>query len=277
MSEAESAPDRQPAVQVREVSKSFAARRPRAGGSGRAVPAVDGISFTVARGEIFGILGPNGSGKSTLIRLLSTLLLPDRGEVRIFGLDAVRERHRVRRLINRVSVEASFFKKLSAQENLAYSSGLYGVPRVRARAEMARLLGLLGLPRRKLDAPLEELSRGQQQKVAIVRALLTSPTLMLLDEPTTGLDPRSRREVQDLIALVRREHDATVLLCTHDLPEAERLCERVAVMAGGRFLALDTPAALAGDQGLEAAFFRLVGSALEANADPEDDEAGPGA
>ncbi len=230
------------------------------------VTALAGISFTVEEGECFGILGPNGSGKSTLIRLISTLLVPDAGVVRVFGHDVTKAPHEVRRLIHRVSVEASFFKKLSAQENLDYASGLYGLDRMAARQRAQEILLRLGLPKDKIRAPLEEMSRGQQQKVAIARALLTSPTLLLLDEPTTGLDPRSRRDVQEFIEEIRATDRTTIILSTHDMQEAQRLCDRVAIIRGGQFIALDTPTNLAarygGGNGLEAAFLALSGEDL---------------
>lgn len=233
----------------------------------RVQEAVRSIDLTVQRGEILGVLGPNGSGKSTLIRLMATLLIPDGGELRVFGFDAVRERMAVRRLINRVSVEASFFKKLTARENLAYAAGLYGVPDRAAQVEATRILASLGLPAAKLEVPLETLSRGQQQKIAIARALLTSPTLMLLDEPTTGLDPTSRREVQEFALDVRAHHDATMVLCTHDMAEAERLADRIAIIHQGRIVATDTPRRLidryGGGEGLEGAFFHLTGLGQE--------------
>lgn len=225
--------------------------------------AVRGIDLEVPRHQILGILGPNGSGKSTLIRMMATLLIPDQGTISVFGMDVLRHQMEVRRLINRVSVEASFFKKLTARENLAYAAGLYGVPNLKAQQEATRILERLGMPKAKLVIPLENLSRGQQQKIAIARALLTSPTLMLLDEPTTGLDPTSRREVQDFVLQVRAEHDATILISTHDMQEAERLCDRIAIIDQGRFVANDSPAELirmwGENHGLEHAFFRLTG------------------
>src|SRR6185503_9461487 len=142
------------------------------------------------------------------------LLLPDGGQARIFGNDVVKDARRVRRLVNRVSVEASFFKKMSAAENL-------------------------GFPADRRDEAMEHLSRGMQQKVALARALLTSPVLLLLDEPTTGLDPRSKLEVQEFIRRVRSEHDATILLCTHDMKEAEELADRVGLLDRGELLFLE--------------------------------------
>jgi ABC-2 type transport system ATP-binding protein len=205
------------------------------------VQAVNNVSFEVARGEIFGILGPNGSGKSTLIRLIATLLLPDAGTATVFGNDVVADQLAVRRLINRVSVEASFFKKLSSLENLRYAARLYGLEPRAATARALDILGRLGFDRWKAYGSLENLSRGMQQKVAVARALFTSPVLLLMDEPTTGLDPRSKREVQDFVLEVRKAHDTTVLLTSHDMAEADRLCDRVAFIEEGRFVAVGRP------------------------------------
>jgi ABC-2 type transport system ATP-binding protein len=206
--------------------------------------AVDNVSLTLQRGEIFGVVGHNGSGKSTLIRMLSTLLTPDAGQIRIFGLDPVRQPYEVQRLLNRVSVDAAFFKKLSANENLLYAARLYGVPDRFALKRAEEILKKLGLEEGRLTDSLQELSRGMQQKVAIARALLTSPVLLLLDEPTTGLDPKSKRDVQEFILELQREHDATVLLTSHDMDEVERLCGRIALMSEGRFVALGSAAEL---------------------------------
>jgi len=203
--------------------------------------AVDHISLSVGRGEIFGLLGANGSGKSTLIRLVSTLLVPDSGTISIFGMDVQRHERTVQRLINRVSVEASFFKKLSALENLMYAARLYDLPAREARAAATHILANLGLKEKRLYEPLEHMSRGMQQKVAIARGLLTSPVVLLLDEPTTGLDPRSKQDVQRFVLQMRRDHDTTVFLTTHDMDEADRLCDRIAVIDSGRIVALDTP------------------------------------
>jgi ABC-2 type transport system ATP-binding protein len=236
------------------------------------VKAVDSVSFQVRENEIFGVLGANGSGKSTLIRMMSTLLIPDEGTITVFGLDVQRDQAEVKRFINRVSVEASFFKKLSPMENLAYALRLYGRSGAGMRGEIIAILEALGVKRDKVGQPLEQLSRGQQQKVAIARALLTSPVVLLLDEPTTGLDPRSKQEVQGFVHRLRDEHDATIVLCTHDMAEAERLCDRIAVLDKGRLIALDTVGALKRDVGaemgvidptLEDVFIRLTGHGLE--------------
>ena len=203
--------------------------------------AVNKISFEVHQGEIFGVLGPNGSGKSTLIRLLSTLLLPDGGELKVFGFDVVTEAIKVQQIINRVSVEASFFKKLSPIENLLYGARLYGMPGSETKKLVVEILTRLGLEERSIFNPMEEMSRGMQQKVAIARALLSKPRVLLLDEPTTGLDPRSKKEVQAVIEELRDEHGTTMILTTHDMHEADILCDRVAIMDKGDIVALDTP------------------------------------
>ena len=189
--------------------------------------AVDGVSLRVARGEIYGLLGANGSGKSTLIRTFSTLLTPDSGEVSVFGNDVQDDELTVKRLINRVSVEASFFKKLS---------------------------------------------RGMQQKVAIARAFLTAPMLLLLDEPTTGLDIRSKREVQAFVRDLRLEHDTTIVLTTHDLDEAERLSDRIGILHEGRLVAegsADELRARYGASGLEDVFMTATGRRLDEADEPE--------
>src|SRR6266566_9769051 len=236
----------QDAVVIEGVSKIFKKSRPllrwhkkegQKDGK-REVRAVDNITITIKRREIVGILGSNGSGKSTLIRILSTLLIPDSGHVSIFGYDVVKNDRTVQRLINRVSVEASFFKKLSPMENLIYAARLYNMPGDEARLEIRRILGRLGIKPDRIGAPLENMSRGMQQKVAIARAFLTAPIVLLLDEPTTGLDPRSKIDVQIFIEQLRTEHDATILITTHDMDEAEVLCDRVAIIDQGRIVAM---------------------------------------
>ncbi len=210
------------------------------------VRALTDISFTIGKGEIFGLLGANGSGKSTIIRILSTLILPDGGRATVFGHDVVKDDRTVKYLINRVSVEASFFKKLSPLENLLYACRLYGRG-PEARRDILRTLDLLGITEAQAKRPLETMSRGMQQKVAIARALLTAPVLLLLDEPTTGLDPRSKQDVQVFIRELRDTHDATILLTTHDMDEADALCDTIAIIDGGRVVAQDTPDGLKAD------------------------------
>ena len=206
----------------------------------KTVVAVNDVSLRIERGEIYGLLGANGSGKSTFIRLVSTLLTVENGRVAVFGHDIVRDEMAVKRLINRVSVDAAFFKKLSPFENLMYAARLYDVPASTAKSEIVRIMGRLGIAESRLSRPLEQMSRGMQQKVAIARAFLTSPVLLLLDEPTTGLDPRSKLEVQAFIEEIRDLHDATIVLTTHDLDEAERLCSRIGLLNDGRLVAAGT-------------------------------------
>jgi ABC-2 type transport system ATP-binding protein len=262
-----------PALHVQGVSKRFGRSSgtnrlwpwsARGGAPARPVMAVDDLSLRVERGQIVGVLGANGSGKSTLIRLVATLLIPDAGSIRVFGLDVQCQEQAAKRLINRVSVDAAFFKKLSPMENLIYAARLYGLAAGPARVRALEILERLGIDRRAALAPMEHMSRGMQQKVAIARALLTAPTLLLLDEPTTGLDPRSKKDVQEFVAELRATHDATVVLTTHDMDEADRLCDRVAVLSRGRVVALDTPGGLKrGAASLEDAFLRLTGQGLE--------------
>jgi ABC-2 type transport system ATP-binding protein len=259
-----------PAVVVQHLTKQFVRRQGR---RRERLTALDGVSFDIERGECLAMLGQNGSGKSTLVRILSTLLIHDGGSATVFGHDVGREAGAVRRLVNRVSVEASFFKRLSAAENLSYAARFYGMAPSETRRRIPSILDAVGFPADRARSPMEDLSRGMQQKVALARALLTSPTLLLLDEPTTGLDPRSKREVQGFVRRVRATHDTTTLLCTHDLAEAEELADRVGILDGGRLLALEPAAALRrryGADTLEDAFFAATGRAIE---DEDDEEA----
>ncbi len=262
------------AVEVRDLRKEFSRRGRRRGDGRRARVALDGVSFAMERGETVAILGQNGSGKSTLVRILSTLLLPDGGAAYVLGHDVVAHPRAVRRLVNRVSVEASFFKKMSAAENLGYAARYYGMTSGDTRDLIPVILGRVGFPAERRDEPMEALSRGMQQKVALARALLTSPVVLLLDEPTTGLDPRSKREVQEFIREIRETHDSTILLCTHDLAEAESLADRVGILDRGRLLALETADDLKHryeSDTLEEAFFASTGREFEAEEDEDDD------
>ena len=268
------------ALSVRALRKSFGGGFDfgrllpwrRTDGARAPLRVVDDVSFEVRRGEIYGVIGANGSGKSTLVRILSTLLLPDAGEVRVFGFDVVRDSMSVRGLINRVSADPSFFRSMSAMENLLFFGRVYGLSPEQVRERAPSVLARLGLSWRQALEPMMHLSRGQQQKVAVARAFLTSPVLMLLDEPTTGLDPRSKRDVQAFIQEARAEHDATILLTTHDMEEAELLCDRIAFLANGRIVAEGTPLELrrgvAGGRSLESitmetVFMELTGRRLE--------------
>jgi len=228
-----------PAMVMDRVTKRFVVGRAR-----KPVVAISDVSLRLERGHIHGILGANGSGKSTLIRLISGLLTIDEGRVEVFGHDIERDEMAVKRLINRVSVDAAFFKKLSPMENLLFAARLYGLDASVAKRDALVILARLGISEKRVGRPIEQMSRGMQQKVAIARALLTSPTLLLLDEPTTGLDPRSKLDVQAFIEDLMATHDATIVLTTHDLAEAERLCDRITILNDGRVVAEDTPAGL---------------------------------
>ncbi len=262
-----------PALDVRDLHKAFRRRVRRDGRTVRStVVALDRVSLQVSRGETVAILGQNGSGKSTLIRTLATLLLPDGGRADVFGHDVVSDAAAVRRLVNRVSVEASFFKRMSAIENLRYSARFHGVTGRRARGAIPEILARVGFPPDRGTEPMENLSRGMQQKVALARALLTAPVLLLLDEPTTGLDPRSKREVQAFIRDLREAHDTTTLLCTHDLDEAQVLADRVGILDRGQLPVCEPVAVLCARYGaasLEEAFFTATGQTLAD--DPDDD------
>jgi ABC-2 type transport system ATP-binding protein len=262
-----------PAVEVADLRKEFKRRDRRAGRfAKKRMPALQGVTFTIERGECVAILGQNGSGKSTLVRLLSTLLINDGGEARIFGYDAFRDTKTIRRLVNRVSVEASFFKKMSAAENLSYAARFYGMGPSQTRTAIPEILEKVGFPADRRGESMENLSRGMQQKVALARALLTAPVLLLLDEPTTGLDPRSKLEVQEFIRDVRRTHDATILLCTHDMAEAEALADRVGLLDRGELLFLEPVADVKRRyrvETLEEAFFAATGREFVAEEDED--------
>lgn len=256
-----------PAIEVRGVKKVFRERK-RKRWLKYAIKeewAVNGVSFDVASGETYGLLGPNGSGKSTLIRILSTLLIPDAGEVRLLGHKLPEEELFVRWKIGRVSVDAAFYKRLSARENLLYSAYLYGLDPGPAEKRAFQILDRLGIESRKYSDPLEEMSRGMQQKISIARALMINPPMLLLDEPTTGLDPKSRRDVQKFIEELREEEGTTILLTTHDMAEAERLCARIGFIAKGKIVAEGTAEDLrqqAGAVTFEDAFIKLTGENL---------------
>jgi len=279
-------PDRLP-LRVLHVSKSF-------GGGfdfGRFVPfvggtdgngarkVVDDVSFEIRPGEIFGVIGANGSGKSTLIRIISTLLLADAGDVRVFGLDAERDTMSVRSLINRVSADPSFFRNMTSYENLLFFGRVYGLNAGQVKRLTPGILGRLGFEWERALEPMSHLSRGQQQKVAVARSFLTSPILMLLDEPTTGLDPRSKRDVQAFIRQVQRDHGASILLTTHDMEEAELLCDRISFLVGGRIVAEGTPLELRrlvadgrpiDSINMETVFMELTGRSVEEDEEPEE-------
>jgi ABC-2 type transport system ATP-binding protein len=266
-----------PALVIDRVTKRFMVGRKR-----KPVTAIQDVSLRLERGDIHGILGANGSGKSTLIRLVSGLLTLDEGRVEVFGHDLATDEMAVKRLINRVSVDAAFFKKLSPMENLLFAARLYGKDAGEAKREAVAILARLGISEKRVGRPIEQMSRGMQQKVAIARALLTSPSLLLLDEPTTGLDPRSKLDVQAFVEELRSTHDATIVLTTHDLAEAERLCGRITILDGGRVVAEDTPDGLKASESSRTAttatlhdvFMTYTGRSLDDDVDEDeaDDE-----
>jgi ABC-2 type transport system ATP-binding protein len=268
-------PSGPPALLIEDVSKRFMVGRKK-----KPVTAISHVSLRLERGDIHGVLGANGSGKSTLIRLISGLLTLDEGRVEVFGHDIEREEMAVKRLINRVSVDAAFFKKLSPMENLVFAARLYGLDGRTAKRETVAILARLGISEKRLGRPVEQMSRGMQQKVAIARALLTSPTLLLLDEPTTGLDPRSKLDVQTFIEELRETHDATIVLTTHDLAEAERLCGRITILNDAKVVAEATPdglkAMVAADTGrpatLEDVFMTYTGRSLDDDVEEDESE-----
>ncbi len=272
------------AIEIRGISKAFRRRERETGApwwrrEWKDKVALHELDLVVEAGGVTGILGPNGSGKSTLIRILGTLLTPDSGTAMVFGWDVVAQPLSVRRHVNRVSVEAAFFKELSPWENMLYAARLYGGGAAGTRQRVMEILEKLGLPLDTVDHPMKQLSRGQQQKVAIARSFLTAPSLLLMDEPTTGLDPRSKKEVQTLLQMLRAEREVTVLLCTHDMGEAADLCDRVLMMDGGRVLADGSPEELCrlhangkSDPTLEDVFMHLTGKSF---AVAEEKEEGP--
>jgi ABC-2 type transport system ATP-binding protein len=205
------------------------------------VRALDQISFDVNEGEIFGLVGSAGAGKSTLMRILATLLQPDEGEIRIFGYDIVRQKAQVQRLINQVSVKASFFKQLSPLENLLREARLNSAQSEDLPGQIVRMLSRLGFQERVVYQPMETISRSEQQLVAIARALLSRPRLLLLDHPTAGLDLFARYRVEQLIREHHRQHGATILFTSRDLMDAARLADRIAILHQGRLVAVGAP------------------------------------
>jgi len=234
------------AIEVRSLTKRFGD-----------FTAVDEISFEVREGEIFGLLGPNGAGKSTLIRMLTTLLKPTSGVARVAGLDVQTSANEIRRLIGVIPQAMTTDLELTANENLLIFTKLYGVPRERRRALVAELLAAVELTK-WADAPVKNLSGGMRRRVEIARGLVHEPRILFLDEPTTGLDPVSRTAVWEMIRKLKRGRDLTVLLTTHYMDEADKLCDRIAIVDHGKLMALDSPlrlkAAIPGDNTLEVSF-----------------------
>ena len=205
--------------------------------------AVDGIDLIVEPGEIFGLLGPNGAGKTTTMKMLATLLIPTSGTIRVLGIDPLERPREVRaRLGAMLSGERSLYWKLTGRENLEYFAALYHVPPHETKTRIANVLAAVKLADRA-DDYVERYSTGMRQRLALARALLPNPPLVVLDEPTVGLDPQSSRDLRDRVRELKAQ-GRTVLLTTHYMEEADQLCDRVAIIDHGRIVALDTPAAL---------------------------------
>ena len=242
-----------PAVEVRGLRKIYP------GG----VEAVKGIDFAVAAGEVFGLLGPNGAGKSTTIGMLTTTIAPTAGTARLAGFDVVAHPLQARRVSSVVFQEAVVDRALTGRRNLLLHARLWGVEAAVGTARIEELAGALGLAEH-LDRPVGTYSGGQRRRLEIARALVSQPRVLFLDEPTVGLDPRIRHELLDVIADLRNRADMTVLLTTHYLDEAQRLCDRVAIIHLGRIVALDTPDALLAGLGREILELRVDGDASAA-------------
>jgi ABC-2 type transport system ATP-binding protein len=235
-----------PAVDVQDITKRFGT-----------FTAVDAVSFAVEDGEIFGLLGPNGAGKSTLIRMLTTLIPPTSGVAQVAGFDVVRQPNDVRKAIGVIPQAMTSDLELSVEENLLIFAKLYEVPRGQRRGRMAELLEAVELTQ-WADKPLKNLSGGMRRRVEIARGLVHAPRILFLDEPTTGLDPVSRAAVQEMLQRLRRDRDLTILITTHYMDEADRLCDRVAIVDHGTLKALDSPlklkASIPGRNVLEVSF-----------------------
>ena len=217
------------AIDVRQIVKKFGD-----------FTAVDGITFAVNAGEIFGLLGPNGAGKSTLIRMMTTLLIPTSGTAIVNGFDIVANSDGVRRSIGVIPQAMTSDLELSVEENLIIFAKLYGVPRERRARLITELLQAVELAEWR-DKPVKNLSGGMRRRVEIARGLIHEPRVFFLDEPTTGLDPVSRTHVWEMLRRIKAQRDLTVLITTHYMDEADKLCDRIAIVDHGRLVALDSP------------------------------------
>jgi ABC-2 type transport system ATP-binding protein len=219
--------------------------------------AVNGISFNVNHGEVFGLLGPNGAGKSTLIRMLTTLLPPTSGTARINGFDIVRSANDVRQCIGVIPQAMTSDLDLTAEENMNIFAKLYGMPREKRGGLIRDLLAAVDLTQ-WADKPVKMFSGGMRRRLEIARGLVHEPKLFFLDEPTTGLDPVSRVGVWEMLSRLKNEHDLTILVTTHYMDEADKLCDRIAIVDHGKLAALDSPsrlkASIPGQNIIEVAF-----------------------
>lgn len=216
----------QPIIEVTNLQRTFGANR-----------AVDGMTFHVEPGEVFGLLGPNGAGKTTSVRLLNGILPPSGGSARVFGLDPATDGERVRRQTGVLTETPSHYERLTARENLEFFGTLADIPEQALGSRVLRILSFFGLESRANDK-VETFSKGMKQRLALARALIHEPPLLFLDEPTSGLDPEAAQQVNDLIANLGRRNGQTVVLATHNLLDAQRLCDRVAILNKGRILAM---------------------------------------
>jgi ABC-2 type transport system ATP-binding protein len=199
--------------------------------------AVTDVSLSVKEGEVFGMLGPNGAGKTTMVRLLNGILTPSEGRARVYGRDPASEGPEVRGMTGVLTESPSHYERLTARQNLTFYATMFGVPERRLTDRVKEMLHLFGLERRADDL-VGSYSKGMKQRLALARALVHEPKVLFLDEPTAGLDPEAARQVDDLIAELSREEGRTVFLCTHNLHEAQLLCNRVAMLNQGRLLAV---------------------------------------
>ena len=229
----------EPAVEVRDLAKTFQTGWPRR----RRQVALRGVSFMVPPGTIFGVLGPNGAGKTTLLSILATLLLPDRGQARVLGLDVVRGAHRLRERINLASGSTSFLWSLTCREILDVAGRSYGLGGRGRRARVDRLLEQFELGAHA-GQPYNELSTGLKQRLALAKAFVNDPELLILDEPTVGLDPDISVRIREQVAALRREGRMTILLSTHYMREADQLCDEVVFLREGLILARGDPSSL---------------------------------
>ncbi|HEY2907070.1 MAG TPA: ATP-binding cassette domain-containing protein [Vicinamibacterales bacterium] len=234
------------AIDVRNITKKFGS-----------FTAVNGISFTVDRGETLALLGPNGAGKSTLIRIMTTLMLPTSGTAIVNGADIVSDPDTVRHAIGVIPQAMTSDLDLSCRENLSIFAKLYSVPRERRERLIDELLAAVDLTK-WADKEVKQLSGGMRRRLEIARGLVHEPKIFFLDEPTTGLDPVSRKAVWDMLERIKRERDLTILITTHMMDEADHLCDRIAIVDHGQLMALDSPihlkAAVPGENMLEVLF-----------------------